>query len=132
MIVHAERGEALVTLLNVRGASATLLICSTNEQERHRMAVPHVTLARDEMTSLGKLADLIVVDILGDKVRLGFDLHHRCDVHRLEVWEAVQNTRRRDDDADDGGSAGKLAPRPTGPKPPMLDVRLPPPTDESN
>jgi carbon storage regulator len=33
---------------------------------------------------------VIVADIRGDKVRLGFNADKRYEIHRREVWEAMQ------------------------------------------
>jgi carbon storage regulator len=37
-----------------------------------------------------------VVEIRGDKVRLGIDAPKEVSVHRREVYEAIQNQRRQD------------------------------------
>lgn len=40
-----------------------------------------------------------VVEIRGDKVRLGIDAPKDVTVHRREVYEAIQNQARRGEDA---------------------------------
>ncbi len=45
---------------------------------------------RDESIIIGDNIVLTVVDIRGDKVRLGIDAPRSVPVHRQEVYEAIQ------------------------------------------
>lgn len=38
---------------------------------------------------------LVVVEILGDKVRLGIEAPKDVPVHRREVWDAIQRNKAR-------------------------------------
>ena len=49
---------------------------------------------RDESIMIGDNVVVTVVDIRGDRVRLGVDAPTDVPVHRREVWEAI----RRDND----------------------------------
>lgn len=39
---------------------------------------------------------LVVVEIRGDKVRLGIEAPHEVPVHRKEVWEDIQKEKSDD------------------------------------
>lgn len=44
---------------------------------------------RDEVIMIGDDISIIVVDIQGDKVRLGVEAPHEIPVHRQEVYDAI-------------------------------------------
>lgn len=50
---------------------------------------------RDESIIIGDNIRLIVVDIRGDKVRLGIDAPDDVTVHREEVYKAIQRDGER-------------------------------------
>lgn len=45
---------------------------------------------RDETITIGDDVEITVVDIRGDKVRLGITAPRRIQVHRKEVYEAIK------------------------------------------
>ena len=45
---------------------------------------------KDERIMIGDSISIMVVDIRGDKVRLGIDAPSEISVHRQEVYEAIQ------------------------------------------
>lgn len=49
---------------------------------------------RDETIMIGDVIEITVVDIRGDKVRLGINAPPEISVHRKEVWEAIQRENR--------------------------------------
>jgi len=49
---------------------------------------------RDQTIMIGDLVEITVVDIRGDKVRLGITAPLSIPVHRKEVYEAIQNENR--------------------------------------
>jgi carbon storage regulator len=49
---------------------------------------------RDETIMIGDDIEITVVDIRGDKVRLGINAPAQVSVHRKEVWEAIQRENR--------------------------------------
>jgi carbon storage regulator len=59
---------------------------------------------RDESIVIGDNVVVTIVDIRGDKVRLGIDAPGEIPVHRREVYEAIQRENRR---------AGQLEPKDT-------------------
>lgn len=60
---------------------------------------------RDESIMIGDNIVITVVDIRGDKVRLGIDAPKEVPVHRQEVYEAIQRENSRNANAADGPSA---------------------------
>lgn len=50
---------------------------------------------RDESIVIGDNVVVTIVDIRGDKVRLGIDAPGEVPVHRQEVFEAIQRENRR-------------------------------------
>ena len=56
---------------------------------------------RDESIIIGDNVVITVVDVRGDKVRLGIDAPVEIPVHRREVYEAIQRENRQ---------AGAIAP----------------------
>ena len=73
---------------------------------------------RDESIMIGDNIVITVVDIRGDKVRLGINAPTEVPVHRQEVYEAIQreNLRASRLDPDEVRSVGKPQPR-TGNRP---------------
>ena len=61
---------------------------------------------RDETIIIGDEIEITVVDIRGDKVRLGITAPSRIAVHRKEVYEAI---KRENEQASRLGGAGDLA-----------------------
>ena len=76
---------------------------------------------RDESIMIGDNIVITIVDIRGDKVRLGINAPAEIPVHRQEVYEAIQreNLRASRLDPRDAQALGKpSAPRPpSAPKP---------------
>ena len=50
---------------------------------------------RDESIFIGDKIKITVVDIRGDKVRLGIEAPTEIPVHRQEVYEAIQRENQR-------------------------------------
>lgn len=61
---------------------------------------------RDESIMIGDEIEITVVDIRGDKVRLGISAPKNVSVHRKEVYEAIQRENRE---------ASQLRPEDLGP-----------------
>ena len=53
---------------------------------------------RDESIMIGDDIVITVVDIRGDKVRLGIDAPTQIPVHRQEIYDAIQREKNREDD----------------------------------
>ena len=50
---------------------------------------------RDESIIIGDNIVVTIVDVRGDKVRLGIDAPSEIPVHRREVYDAIQRDNRR-------------------------------------
>ncbi len=50
---------------------------------------------RDESIIIGDNVVITVVDVRGDKVKLGIDAPKEITVHRQEVYEAIQRENRQ-------------------------------------
>jgi carbon storage regulator len=50
---------------------------------------------RDEQVVIGDTIVVTIVDIRGDKVRLGVEAPKEVPVHRREVYEAIQRENRK-------------------------------------
>ena len=50
---------------------------------------------RDESIIIGDNVVVTIVDVRGDKVRLGIEAPREIPVHRREVYEAIQRENRR-------------------------------------
>jgi carbon storage regulator len=68
---------------------------------------------RDESIVIGDKVVVTIVDIRGDKVRLGIEAPHDVAVHRQEVYEAIQR-ENREGGAPPRGSANR-SPRAANP-----------------
>ena len=56
---------------------------------------------RDESIMIGDDVEIIIVDIRGDKVRLGIIAPKSIPVHRREIYDAIQrekNEKKKDDE----------------------------------
>ena len=72
---------------------------------------------RDESIMIGDNIVVTIVDIRGDKVRLGINAPTEIPVHRQEVYEAIQreNVRSSRLEPKDTRNLGKPAPAPGRP-----------------
>jgi carbon storage regulator len=70
---------------------------------------------RDESIIIGDEIKITIVDIRGDKVRLGIEAPTAIPVHRQEVYEAIQRENRRSEAGEappaDAPPAGRPRPR---------------------
>ena len=66
---------------------------------------------RDESIMIGDNIVITIVDIRGDKVRLGIEAPSDIPVHRQEVYEAIQRENQRA-----SGTAEEYAQSQNGPK----------------
>ena len=72
---------------------------------------------RDESIMIGDNIVVTIVDIRGDKVRLGINAPTEIPVHRQEIYEAIQreNVRASRVEPKDTRGLGKPAPKPKSP-----------------
>ena len=72
---------------------------------------------RDETIMIGDDIEVTVVDIRGDKVRLGINAPKEISVHRKEVYDAIRRENRAAAQVkpEDLSGLGKISPKaPTG------------------
>lgn len=50
---------------------------------------------KDESIIIGDNIVITIVDIRGDKVRIGVEAPRNTSVHRQEVWEAIERENER-------------------------------------
>lgn len=69
---------------------------------------------RDETVMIGDDIEVTVVDIRGDKVRLGINAPKEISVHRKEVYDAIRRENREAAQVqpEDLAGLGKIAPKP--------------------
>ena len=74
---------------------------------------------RDESIIIGDNIVVTIVDIRGDKVRLGINAPTEIPVHRQEVYEAIQreNVRSSKLDPKDAQAVGKVVAKDNGADP---------------
>jgi carbon storage regulator len=60
---------------------------------------------RDESIVIGDKVVVTIVDIRGDKVRLGIEAPGEIPVHRQEVYEAIQRENRKTGQLQPGASS---------------------------
>src|SRR5687767_12865676 len=72
---------------------------------------------RDETIMIGDDIEVTVVDIRGDKVRLGITAPKEISVHRKEVYDAIRRENRAAAQVkpEDLSGLGKVAPQPKAP-----------------
>ncbi|MGA1979204.1 MAG: carbon storage regulator CsrA [Sedimentisphaerales bacterium] len=51
---------------------------------------------KDESIMIGDDIKITIVDVRGDKVRLGINAPKEVPVHRIEVYEAIQKEKKID------------------------------------
>ncbi len=63
---------------------------------------------RDESIVIGENVVVTIVDIRGDKVRLGIQAPGEIPVHRQEVYEAIQRENRKGGQLQPSGTSTKV------------------------
>jgi carbon storage regulator len=134
IVVSSSDAGCVLTVLQVRGGEVSLLVSHSSSDKPGALNTWTSKLTCDGSIKVGGIADVTLVDVREEKVRVGIVVPLSASVHRLEVWEAIKRKRGEGPSGDAGdGLSGSPVPRPQGPKPPSLDVRLnePPPDDGS-
>jgi carbon storage regulator len=88
--------------------------CKPLTQEGANMLV--LSRQRDETIMIGDDIEITVVDIRGDKVRLGIQAPKEVTVHRKEVYEAIRRENRAAAQVkpEDLSGLGKIVPKGPG------------------
>lgn len=53
---------------------------------------------RDESVMIGDDVEIIIVDVRGDKVRLGINAPKEIPVHRREIYDAIQREKQQQEE----------------------------------
>jgi carbon storage regulator len=69
---------------------------------------------RDESIVIGDNVVITIVDIRGDKVRLGIEAPGEIPVHRQEVYEAIQRENRKPGPSQDDAVTSKAVEHDSG------------------
>lgn len=59
---------------------------------------------KDESIIIGDDVEITIVDVRGDKVRLGINAPRSISVHRKEVYEAIQREKQQKETAEKSGT----------------------------
>ena len=52
---------------------------------------------KDESIMIGDDVEIIIVDVRGDKIRLGIKAPRSISVHRKEIYDAIQQEKKQND-----------------------------------
>lgn len=62
---------------------------------------------RDESIMIGDNVEITIVDVRGDKVRLGITAPKEIPVHRREIYDAIQREKAEEGHPGDNGSPAR-------------------------
>lgn len=65
---------------------------------------------KDESIMIGDEVEITIVDVRGDKVRLGISAPRSVAVHRKEIYLAIQKEKQQGQDSDAHKDAGDADP----------------------
>ncbi len=68
---------------------------------------------RDESIMIGDDVEIIIVDVRGDKVRLGITAPKEIPVHRREIYDAIQREKRQKKEAQEQQEKAPQTPQPS-------------------
>jgi len=70
---------------------------------------------RDESIMIGDDVEIIIVDVRGDKVRLGITAPKEIPVHRREIYDAIQREKREKSQKKEAQEQQEKEPHPSQP-----------------
>ena len=68
---------------------------------------------RDESIMIGDDVEIIIVDVRGDKVRLGITAPKEIPVHRREIYDAIQREKSQKKEAQEKQEKESQTPQPS-------------------
>src|SRR6266568_5471158 len=94
-------------------ATSRVWICSSRPLAQEGASMLVLSRQRDETIMIGDDIEVTVVDIRGDKVRLGINAPKEISVHRKEVYDAIRRENREAAQVkpEDLSAIGKLNPK---------------------
>ncbi len=81
---------------------------------------------RDESIVIGDDVIITIVDIRGEKVRLGISAPPHVPVHRKEIYEAIKREAQNGKRGNEAGEVGSLARKPRTDEPAKAPDKTPP------
>lgn len=73
-----------------------------NDQHKKESKMLVLSRQRDESIMIGDDVEITIVDVRGDKVRLGINAPRSIAVHRKEIYEAIQREKAQNKEQQDG------------------------------
>lgn len=70
-----------------------------------------LTRQKDESIIIGDDIEIVIVDVRGDRVRLGINAPREISVHRKEIYDAIQKEKATAEIRMKDLSKGRLKPR---------------------
>ena len=86
--IHCRLDGNVNRVVNCHWQRKAILLSLPNREKEVQMLV--LTRQRDQSIIIGENITITVVDIRGDKVRLGIDAPTEVPVHRQEVYDAIR------------------------------------------
>jgi carbon storage regulator len=65
----------------------------SKDRQQKELAMLVLSRQRDESIMIGDDVEIIIVDVRGDKVRLGITAPKSIPVHRREIYDAIQREK---------------------------------------
>ena len=62
---------------------------------------------RDESIIIGDDIEITIVDVRGDRVRLGINAPREVSVHRKEIYDAIQREKKEQEEKDSQDPLGR-------------------------
>ena len=78
---------------SVAKPESALLEAKTANQQKKEPNVLVLSRQKDESIIIGDDVEITIVDVRGDKVRLGINAPRSISVHRKEIYEAIQREK---------------------------------------
>jgi len=133
IVFSGPDGDCLFTVMQIRDGEVRVAIQTDKPTADGRLETQTATMQKNSVVRVSPHAEVTLVEVSEDRARFGTTVERNTTVQRLEMWPATWRADcRRPEDGDDEGSAGAPVPRPAGPKPPSLDVRMEEPKSEED
>ena len=111
VIVSGLEGSCLITVLQVQGSQARLLISHSAASKPGVLDSWTTEIVLGATVQICEATQVKLLDVREDKVRIGINVSPETSVHRLEVWNAMQRENRRSWPDEEDGPAGSRVPR---------------------
>lgn len=85
-----QQGQILQVKLMSSERHGSMLISRTNKRDQGTRTMLVLSRKKDEKIVIGDNVSIMIVEIRGDKVRLGIEAPREISVHRREVYDAIK------------------------------------------